>query len=903
MPPTPAVYIWNDTEGAGRNRYVLFRKNVVLGQKPVSGTLHLFADTHYRLLVNGKLVGHGPARFAVSHPEYDSYDLTPYLQPGDNIMAVIVNSVGRRTFSSEASHGGLIAWGELVDTTGNHVWATDASWRALESPAHASETAILSFALNPAELLDLAALPAGWDAPGFDDSAWPHAVPLLHPEHWGALSPRSIPLLDEREATPPQRIGTWMATPLADEDRYTFCALAKGINTLRPQSRAIVFAYLHSPREQEVTFGAWWGYYWVNGAQVKPTPRTDVTVRQDFTVRLHTGWNTLVVVDQPVSDLWQDYLSFPRSAGITVSAEPRLDAPDALLIGGPWTGEQLAQSEGLAEKLTSPEALPAALGPWQRWPRQQSAQAPYFDRGGRRFTRLADNAVPTGDSALVMLYDFGTEVLGRPIIDFTAVPGTRIDFFYSERINEADGLADHYSGNPTLRMCERCVSGAGRQQWRTFHPRGMRYLEVVVYGDLAKFTLHRLGFAKATYPATRRGAFTCSDPTLTQIWQTGCGTLEACMEDAFLDCPARERGLYSMDYYIQSYLVHAVSGDTQLMRRCAELYFLSQGKDGTLGGLVPSTGGGESIDFMCYPLLALCQYVQWTGDLDFARTLAPRVRRLLDALQTMANPATNLVDWRSSYIDICVMDRSGENCALNCFVQRAFAEGARLLATLGDASAAQYAARAAQLAVIIRRDFWDVQQGVFTDRRAVDKPETTPSVPANTLPILFGIAGATQTPRALAWLCEAITHNTQADNRFLVNTSFAFHVFAALYQQGRTTEAETFMRKEWGMMLKSGAVTWWEYFADCASRCHAWSGSPTYFLSSAVLGVTFPEPGNTNRVRIAPHPGTLSWAKGIYPHPRGNIDVDWRIENGKLNLTYHAPAGVTVDVALEDRRT
>ncbi len=277
----------------------------------------------------------------------------------------------------------------------------------------------------------------------------------------------------------------------------------------------------------------------------------------------------------------------------------------------------------------------------------------------------------------------------------------------------------------------------------------------------------------------------------------------------------------------------------------------------------------------------------------FRRAMAPRARRLLDGLRTLANPATGLVDWHGSYIDICAMERSGENCAVNCFVQRAFAEGASLLAALGDPDAAGYAIRAGELATIIRREFWDAERNVFTDRRVVDNPETTPSVPANTLPLLFDITDAAQAPRALAWICDAIQHN-QLEKGFRVNTSFAFHVLSVLYKNGCVEEAESFMRMGWGQILDGGATTWWEYFDDHASSCHAWSGGPTYHLSAAVLGVTFPEPGNSDMVRIAPHPGTLTWAEGDYPHPRGVIHVAWEVADGQLNLRYTAPDDVIV---------
>jgi hypothetical protein len=68
-------------------------------------------------------------------------------------------------------------------------------------------------------------------------------------------------------------------------------------------------------------------------------------------------------------------------------------------------------------------------------------------------------------------------------------------------------------------------------------------------------------------------------------------------------------------------------------------------------------------------------------------------------------------------------------------------------------------------------------------------------------------------------------------------------------------------------------------------------------MSSTVLGVQFPVPGNTNIVKIAPNPGTLQWASGVYPHPAGNILVNWQVKGDKLLLDCIAPEGVQVLLA------
>jgi hypothetical protein len=131
-----------------------------------------------------------------------------------------------------------------------------------------------------------------------------------------------------------------------------------------------------------------------------------------------------------------------------------------------------------------------------------------------------------------------------------------------------------------------------------------------------------------------------------------------------------------------------------------------------------------------------------------------------------------------------------------------------------------------------------------------------------------------------------------------VQSYFSFYSLAALYQADRAADAERFIRTYWGRMLDHGAWTCWEYLVDrgSASRCHAWSSGPTHYLSSEVLGVTFPEPGNPRKVELRPQRGTLSWASGVYPHQDGAISVKWEVKDGAMEIAWEAPEAVSVVV-------
>ena len=910
-----AKYIWTDADGGGLNRYVLFRRSFELAGEPRGGEINIFADTRYRLIVNGTVVGHGPARFFAAKPEYDVYDIAPFLRQGRNVVAAVVNSYGDQSFHSEAGIGGLVAWGQAADDAGASVSLdTDDGWKAVPSPGHRSDTSKLSFALNRGELLDTRLMPQGWDLPEFDDADWPDAVPIEDQDHWGELCERSIPLLDEREILARRRIGTWVARYAEEEEVHSFILMTGSEKFHGRNQLGGAFTWLHSPRGQDVTLGGWWGSYWLNGRLLQPREREDVSLRRDFPVRLKEGWNSLFITETCHSGAWECLLGLPRGAGLEISAEKESDSPNTFLLAGPWSGEALERAKKDVVALTSPDDLPDEYGPWQPWPRDRTAGSAYSERcwktlmpipgddslvvSGRRYASVV------GRDTLVLLYDFGTEVLGRPILDLTAGEGTVVDLAYSEQL--VDGMAGGLRGH-NVRMAERYVMRGGRQRLQTFHPRGMRYLEVLVQGRLDGFELHGVALSRANYPVRDIGRFKCSDPVLNDVWRLGRATLHACMEDAYLDCPRRERGLYSGDFFVQFHSNLAAFGDTALFRRCIELFLLGQDERGFIGAGAHGLTPGRHPDYTAILAQALWRYYEATGDIDFLRSMQPRLKKLLDGLAGLQLPDGDLLDGSdmSPYIDLSHMDRGGINCALNCFYQRGFHDGARILNVLGDAEAAATCrSRADALAAAIRREFWDEERGVFTDRRRADVPDTDPSIPANALPLLYDIADERQAPRVLEWVLDAMAHNFRVPDPRRPSDShvtayFSFYALGTLYKYGKVAEAEEFIRANWGWMLDKGAWTCWEFFTPRASLCHAWGSSPTHYLSTQVLGVTFPEPGNSDQVLIAPHPGSLTWAEGIYPHPAGPIRVSWRVQGGQLLLEVEAPEGVDVQTAIE----
>ena len=86
---------------------------------------------------------------------------------------------------------------------------------------------------------------------------------------------------------------------------------------------------------------------------------------------------------------------------------------------------------------------------------------------------------------------------------------------------------------------------------------------------------------------------------------------------------------------------------------------------------------------------------------------------------------------------------------------------------------------------------------------------------------------------------------------------------------------------------------WPEQENTGASKSHIHSSGCglAFTLSRHLLGVYPAKPG-FEECRIAPKLGHLEWAKGSYPSPKGDIQVDWRAGDGAFTMNVDLPANM-----------
>ena len=191
-----------------------FRRTFDLAQVPSEFIINITADNNYTLYVNGQLVCFGPQLGDIIHWRYETVNLSSYLHPGKNTIAVEVMNWGYyRFYGKQSVHTGLTinGYSPAAQVVATHTYEND--WKVYRNPGwyphlvqwrSATPDIIGGFyANNPTDSLVAQDYPWGWQQTDFDDQQWPKATFLesTNLQEGGfawLLEPRNVPLQQQK---------------------------------------------------------------------------------------------------------------------------------------------------------------------------------------------------------------------------------------------------------------------------------------------------------------------------------------------------------------------------------------------------------------------------------------------------------------------------------------------------------------------------------------------------------------------------------------------------------------------------------------------------------------------------------------------------------------------------------
>ena len=424
---------------------------------------------------------------------------------------------------------------------------------------------------------------------------------------------------------------------------------------------------------------------------------------------------------------------------------------------------------------------------------------------------------------------------------------------------------------------------------KTVGPSGFRFVRLDAVDPNRPVQLTRVVAQLGVRDIRQQGSFQCSDERLNKIWQTGAHTVHLCMQDYLWDGIKRDRLVWVGDMHPEVSTINAVFGFNDVIPASLDLI-----RDAT----PPSQWMNGISSYSMWWVLIHEELWLHHGNIDYLRAQQPYLRVLLRRLAALIGPdgreridGMRFLDWPSS------PNQKGVTAGLQALLIMSLESGGRLLEACGDDKEAALCYVAAQ-----------------RGRRHVPDANGSKSGAA-----LLALAGL----RPASLVADDILIPGGASG---VSTFYGYYVLEALAKAGKTDEAISVIRDYWGGMLDLGATTFWEDFnlewATNAARidelvpdgkadvhgdfgdycykgyrhslCHGWASGPTAWLSRHILGVRPLSPG-CSRVAVNPRLGSLQWAEGDYPTPKGPIHVRHeRQPDGSIDSQIDAPDKIEI---------
>ncbi|MGJ3242750.1 MAG: hypothetical protein ACFE0O_07345 [Opitutales bacterium] len=917
LPPfASARFAWVEGLAPGRNQFVSFWQDLERGELIEPVTLNLFADTRYRLWVNRRFVAYGPGRFVTQYPEFDSYELAPFLISGKNRIRVEVNYYGASSFQSmpDGRPGFLASGGPRSQP---RLFLTPGTWRAQVHAAWPADAPLFSFAQNPAEICDLPRLEQELTAPGARPvvALPPSAVP------WTSPAPRSVPYPDYRRMRPGRMR---LAAPCANQRKILGIQLASPgdpgnrVGSSRkkdPKPAHQITAWIHAAADTRLELDTFWSRVELNGQPLELDTGTLQGNHGILKAPLSAGWHFFSANVEVLTEHWSYLLAWPDSDPICFHARPDRACPE------PWAVSPVRYDRAVFPCPEKPDTWSLPRGwrldsgdPGRVTPaRMVAMDKPCLDRGHTDRPIGDLPGLQFEDTRTVMwCFDFEDQFYGQPELDVEAPAGTILDVAYDDWLRE-DGCVNLYGANPFTDAADRYFLRAGRQRIDGLNPRGGQYIQCVfrLPDDSGACRIHDLAIRsrQVLKRVQSPGWFHGDDPDINWAWHTGTHTLIASTDEGYADSPWRERGSYIGDSYVNLGIHRLVTADLSIARRTFRLMGQGQHREGPrqgqLASVTPAWHRYGHDDFTLVWILCLRDYWAMTGDTALSADMVETIKRIW-ASPVWRENETGLWDVTADqhpFVDWGVTreNRYGpSNLIMNAFRVGALDATADLFGALGQtAEATGFTDQANRVRLSLERELWSDRAGRFRP----DAERSDPCLHGQVLALAFGIGNASRILKSITPDLENNLRTGLAGGEHAGHLELYFHQYLlpALARLGETSLAEAFIREHAAFLRSLNRPTLNECFCRAArgagSGCHSWSGAPASYATAWILGLRQAVPGNPDHWLVDPRTTSVDRASGALPHRDGVIRVSWQRHNHTRQVAVDAPDTVEVTLA------
>ncbi len=673
-------------------------------------------------------------------------------------------------------------------------------------------------------------------------------------------------------------------------------------------------------------------YYGAPGPWWVPAPAMGSLGRGSFCFETEPGaaaevisgahWHSVPAPWIPTN--WRSIHSFPPEvidgrAAVTSLHDPGADAgawPAAVVLSAGGHGTVLDRPPAAPYTSPSPRPIPHLTSTVKRPEHVLESGRPLQLRMHEdpRVAWAGGNGGAVSSRA-VSVWDMGEIVLGHIRLTVRqpegAAGGEVVDVVAGEGLQD-DGLPQ----TAPRQWAGRYITGtAAHEQVTFFDPVGLRYLAVHHAADL-DITVE-VDVEESIYPRPAGAGFDSDDPLCNRFWQVGVRTVDVCSSDAFMDCPGREQRAWVADAYVEILVSLVTNPDSRLVRRHLALTSKSRRDDGLLAGAAACDFGHSGLptpEYSLHWIRSLAAFWRYRGDEAVVRELRPVADALIERYEQQRGPSGLLEEFSGwVFIDWAQLERDTIIGTHDALYAAALRDYASLPGAADISGPLQTTTRAFE-------QLWDAERHAYVDAIGARGRGRRMSQHTNAAALLAGIVPEDRVAR----LIERIVDPSTEGGRLLVTAYpgslaspdlipnfqyeapenfdgerdvvaaqpwFCRFLHEALFLHGRSDLVLASL-KRWPDDAGNGTFQeFWGAESGRTSLCQGWSASPTFDLTSYILGVRPQTPGY-GRAIVDPHLGTLRRASGRVPTPLGWLEV--AVEGSSVSL--RVPDGMTVDV-------
>lgn len=484
------------------------------------------------------------------------------------------------------------------------------------------------------------------------------------------------------------------------------------------------------------------------------------------------------------------------------------------------------------------------------------------------------------------LADMGEEITGALLVWAESDgDGKTIVIRCGEELEEAGPIQKvRYDMRCNCRYEETWTLKKGACRLEPYDYKGFRYAELALSPGIR---VTRVEAEVRHYPMDETRCMLSTDnPALDGIFRICKNGVKYGTQEAYLDCPTREKGQYLGDAVISAHAHVWLTGDVRMLRKCIAQFAHTAGICPGLMAVAPGDYMQEVADFsLLWSQLLLLDY-QFTGDRRFLKKYLPAAEGIIrhfrryerkDGLLEQVADKWNLVDWPENLRDGYDFELSRPVVAPGCHnvVNALYVGAVKTLEELtdmledpmdipktpvDDLEERKRGYRWKRLRDAYVNAFYNSGTGLFCDSTV----SAHSALHSNIYPLFFG-------------LCPAGSEGRIAD--FLVEKGLSCGVMTgyfylrALAAAGRYEDEYRMLvngsEHGWVNMLREGATACWEAWGKDqkwnTSLCHPWASGPIAVLIEDIAGIR-PDPKEERGFRFEPHvPGELGSFRLTFP--------------------------------------